>query len=106
MARVLGFPFQGDFVVLMAEAATTTEPPLSGLDAKLRPLGVRSAWRAQPGHDIAVLTLPRPSSTAPVLDAVRACVTGRSASVPCTGSSTVRRRRSGTPRWPWSRWRL
>ncbi|MFD8013735.1 PucR family transcriptional regulator [Streptomyces sp. NPDC058955] len=77
MARVLGFPFQGDFVVLMAEASTTAEPPLSGLDAKLRPLGVKSAWRAQAGHDIAVLTLPRPRGTEAVLDAVRACATGR-----------------------------
>lgn len=91
MARVLGFPFQGDFVVLMAEAATTAEPPLSGLDAKLRPLGVKSAWRAQPGHDIAVLTLPRPGGTEAVLDAVRACATGR------VGASPVYRQLDHTP---------
>ncbi|WP_405928166.1 helix-turn-helix domain-containing protein [Streptomyces griseus] len=91
MARALGFPFQGDFVVLMAEAATTAEPPLSGLDAKLRPLGVTSAWRAQPGHDIAVLALPRLRSTAPVLDAVRTCVTGR------VGASPVYRQLDRTP---------
>ncbi len=76
-ARTLGFPYQGRFVVLMAEAVVAAEPPLAGLESRLRALDVGSAWRAQPGHEIAVLSLAGQQSTAAVLDAVRTCATGR-----------------------------
>ncbi|MEY9872528.1 hypothetical protein ABH931_002004 [Streptacidiphilus sp. MAP12-33] len=76
IARMLDFPYQGTFVVLTAEADKLAEPPLAGLEPRLRALHVRSAWRAQPGHEIAVLSLPA-QPTAFALEAIGACATGR-----------------------------
>ncbi|MEU8892541.1 helix-turn-helix domain-containing protein [Streptomyces sp. NPDC048442] len=77
LARTLGFPYQGRFVVLMAEAAVAAESPLPHLEARLRALDVASAWRAQSGHEIAVLSLARKQSPLTVVAAVRDCATGR-----------------------------
>ena len=76
IAHMLDFPYQGSFVVLTAEVLRASEPPLPGLESKLRALKIRSAWRAQPAHEIGVLSLPA-LPPAFVLDAVGACATGR-----------------------------
>ncbi len=76
IAQMLDFPYQGSFLVLTAEAVRLAEPPLAGLETKLRALDVSSAWRSQPGHEIAVLSLPARPAT-PVLEAIGACTTGR-----------------------------
>ncbi|MDQ0993739.1 CdaR family transcriptional regulator [Streptomyces sp. V3I7] len=77
IARTLGFPYQGSFVVLVAEAPMWAEPPLAGLESKLRALDVGSAWRAQPGHEMAVLSLGSQRPMDAVLEAVGDCATGR-----------------------------
>ncbi|NEB07878.1 PucR family transcriptional regulator [Streptomyces coelicoflavus] len=77
VARMLGFPFQGRFLVVTAEVPVSGEPPLPGLDRGLRALGVGSAWRAQPGSEVGVLSCPPRRQVDGVLDAVRAAATGR-----------------------------
>lgn len=61
----------------MAEVLAVGEPPLPGLDAKLRAIEIGSAWRAQPGHEVGVLTCPERGLADRALDAVRASATGR-----------------------------
>ncbi|MFF5336748.1 PucR family transcriptional regulator [Streptomyces sp. NPDC013181] len=77
VARMLDFPFQGRFLVVVAEARAGGEPPLPGLDRRLRALDVGHAWRAQPGAEIGVLSCPPRQPVEEVLDAVRAVATGR-----------------------------
>ncbi|MFI6152906.1 PucR family transcriptional regulator [Kitasatospora sp. NPDC051170] len=77
IAHMLDFPYRGTFIVVTAEAATTGTPPLPGLDARLRALDAGSAWRAQPGHEMGVLSCPARRAVPQVLDAVRAAATGR-----------------------------
>ncbi|WP_436777584.1 PucR family transcriptional regulator [Yinghuangia sp. YIM S09857] len=77
VAKMLGFPFQGAFLVVTAENATASESPLPGLDSRLRALDVGSAWRAQPGSETGVLCCPRRRPVEQILDAVRAVATGR-----------------------------
>ncbi|MFF8611673.1 PucR family transcriptional regulator [Streptomyces sp. NPDC015350] len=77
VARMLDFPFQGRFLVVAAEVPTSGEPPLPGLDRRLRALDVGHAWRAQPGSEIGVLSCPPRQSVEEVLAAVRAVATSR-----------------------------
>ncbi|GLW72769.1 hypothetical protein Kpho02_50680 [Kitasatospora phosalacinea] len=92
IAHMLDFPFEGTFVLVTAEALSTGEPPLPGVDALLRAIGVASAWRAEPGHEMGVLSLPGPRSVERVLDAVRTAATGR------VGVSPAYSRLDHTPR--------
>ncbi|MGA5817611.1 PucR family transcriptional regulator [Kitasatospora sp. NPDC094028] len=77
IAHMLDFPYRGTFIVVTAEAAAPGTPPLPGLDAKCRALDTGSAWRAQPGHEMGVLSCPSRRALPQVLDAVRAAATGR-----------------------------
>lgn len=77
IAQLLGFPYRGTFVLVMAEAVAVGDPPLPGLDAKCRAMGVGSAWRAQPGHEVGVLSCPGRREVDAVLEAVRSSATGR-----------------------------
>ncbi|MEU8892547.1 PucR family transcriptional regulator [Streptomyces sp. NPDC048442] len=77
VARMLKFPYQGKFLVVVAETLKVGEPPLPGLEAKLRALDVRSAWRAQPGHEIGVLSCPRRQPVGQLVDAIGVITTGR-----------------------------
>ncbi|MFI6943125.1 PucR family transcriptional regulator [Streptomyces sp. NPDC050418] len=77
VARMLDFPFQGSFLVVSAEGLTSHEPPLPGLDRRLRDLGVASAWRAQRGSETGVLSCPKRRPEDQIIEAVRACATSR-----------------------------
>jgi hypothetical protein len=77
IARMLDFPFQGSFLVVMAESTTVGDPPLPGLENRLRALDIGSAWRAQPGSETGVLCCPRRRPVEEILDAVRAVAIGR-----------------------------
>ncbi|MGA5065590.1 PucR family transcriptional regulator [Streptomyces exfoliatus] len=77
VARMLDFPFQGTFLVVTAEGATAGDPPLPGLDARLRALDAGSAWRAQPGSETGVLSCPQRQPVERILDTVRAVATSR-----------------------------
>ncbi|MGW8378241.1 helix-turn-helix domain-containing protein [Streptomyces sp. ODS28] len=77
VARMLDFPFQGTFLVVTAESVSAGDPPLPGLDGRLRALDVGSAWRAQPGSETGVLACPRRRPVERIVDAVREVATGR-----------------------------
>lgn len=77
VARMLDFPFVGTFLVVTTEGLAAGDPPLPGLDSRLRALDVGSAWRAQPGSDTGVLCCPRRLPVEQVLDAVRGVATNR-----------------------------
>ncbi|MFI8880323.1 PucR family transcriptional regulator [Streptomyces sp. NPDC055243] len=77
VARMLDFPFQGTFLVVTAEGRAADDPPLPGLDRRLRSLDVGSAWRAQPGSETGVLSCPRRQRLELVLEAVRGVAAGR-----------------------------
>jgi hypothetical protein len=92
IAQMLDFPFDGTFVFVSAEAVRGTQSPLPGLDAELRALCAASAWRAQPGCEVGVLSLPRPAAVEQVLAAIKAAATGR------VGVSPAYERLDQTPR--------
>ncbi|GHF79726.1 PucR family transcriptional regulator [Streptomyces filamentosus] len=77
VARILDFPFQGTFLVVTAEGVTPGEPPLPGLESRLRAVDVSSAWRAQPGSETGVLSCPQRGRVDAVLEAVRSVATSR-----------------------------
>ncbi|WTZ44750.1 helix-turn-helix domain-containing protein [Streptomyces sp. NBC_01390] len=77
IANMLDFPYRGTFLVVTAETASPGPPPLPGLDAKCRELRTGSAWRAQPGHEMGVLSCPTRQAAQHVLEVVRATATGR-----------------------------
>jgi PucR C-terminal helix-turn-helix domain/GGDEF-like domain len=59
VAKLLDMPYEGIFVVLVAEASDDRGAPLPDLDGSLRRRGIASAWRSQPAHEIGVLSLGR-----------------------------------------------
>lgn len=59
VARLLDLPFEGTFLVVIAETLDQPSAPLPHMDARLRSLGVSAAWRSQPDHEIGVLSLGR-----------------------------------------------
>lgn len=77
VARMLDFPFQGRFLVVTAEFPESGEPPLPGLDRRLRALDVGSAWRAQPGSETGLLSCPARQPLEEILAAVRTVATSR-----------------------------
>ncbi|MFI6151622.1 PucR family transcriptional regulator [Kitasatospora sp. NPDC051170] len=77
IARLLGFPPQGRFLIAVAETLSPGRPPLPGLDHRLRALEVGTAWRAGPGSEIGVLSLPAHGDEQPVLAALQALSTAR-----------------------------
>lgn len=77
IAHMLDFPYQGTFLVVTAEVQVTGTPPLPGLDAKCRALDTGTAWRAQPGHEMGVLSCPNRDAVSQILEAVRATTNGR-----------------------------
>ncbi|MFE9428615.1 PucR family transcriptional regulator [Kitasatospora sp. NPDC006697] len=91
IAQLLDFPYQGTFLVVNAEAAGGAAP-LPGLEARCRALEVGSAWRAQPGNELGVLSCPGRRAVELVLETVRACATGR------VGVSPAFERLDQTPR--------
>ncbi|MEU9856200.1 helix-turn-helix domain-containing protein [Streptomyces sp. NPDC047974] len=76
-ARLLGFPPQGRYLVAVAETTRPGDPPLPGLQHRLRALDVGSAWRPQPGCEVGILSLPARGKVSAVLDALRATATAR-----------------------------
>ncbi|MCF2528975.1 PucR family transcriptional regulator [Yinghuangia soli] len=92
VAHMLGFPYTGTFLLVSAETVSVADTPLPGLDAKLREMEVDSAWRAQPGHELGVLSCPNRKSAAGALDVLGAAVSGR------VGVSPVYERLDQTPR--------
>ncbi|MEV5516074.1 helix-turn-helix domain-containing protein [Streptomyces flaveolus] len=77
IAHMLGFPSQGIFILVAAETATAGATPMPGVDARCRAIDVGSAWRAQPGCELGILSCPGQHAVQHALDAVRTTATGR-----------------------------
>ena len=70
VAKLLNLPYEGTFLVLVAEAPRAGGAPLPSLENRLRSLDVTSAWRAQPDHEIGVLSLGRRRKSAEIVGVV------------------------------------
>jgi PucR C-terminal helix-turn-helix domain/GGDEF-like domain len=92
IAKLLGFPYDGCFLLVAAEAATIGAEALPGLEDRLRGLDVATAFRSQPGYEVAVLSCGHRRQVEAVTEAVRAVATARA------GISPEYARLDGTPR--------
>jgi hypothetical protein len=59
VAKLLGMPFQGNFLVLVADVSEDGAALVPSLESRLKRVDVTSAWRAQPDTEIGVLSLGR-----------------------------------------------
>jgi hypothetical protein len=56
VAKLLDLPYKGTFLVVVAENTALGAEPMVGVEARLRPFDVNSAWRLQPEHLLGVLS--------------------------------------------------
>ncbi|MFT4187563.1 MAG: helix-turn-helix domain-containing protein [Aeromicrobium sp.] len=77
IARMLGLPFEGSFLVVVAETPEWGESALPGVEERLRPMDVMSAWRAQVDREVGVLSYGRHRSAEEVRDVVSQVARGR-----------------------------
>ncbi|WP_143876176.1 PucR family transcriptional regulator [Nocardia fluminea] len=91
VAKLLDLPYEGTFLVLVAEVTGSHSSALPRLEDRLRQLDVGSAWRSRPQHEIGVLSLGR-RDPAEVLASVEQVALGR------VGASPVFHRLDGAAR--------
>lgn len=72
----LHLPFEGRFLVVVAETAASGATGLPGLQTALDELDVQSAWRAQPAYEIVLVSVARTDADAAV-NAIRAAASAR-----------------------------
>ncbi|UGT55211.1 PucR family transcriptional regulator [Nocardia asteroides] len=77
VAKLLDLPYEGTFLVVVAEVKGVRSAALPRLEDRLRQLDVGSAWRSQPHHEIGVLSLGRRRDPADVLAEVGQVALGR-----------------------------
>lgn len=70
IAKLLGMPFEGAFLVVAA-AAPAAAGAVSDLEERLRGLDAVSAWRAEPEHDIGVVSFGTRRQVEEILAAIR-----------------------------------
>ena len=70
IAKLLGMPFEGAFLVVAAAAPAAAEG-VSDLEERLRGLDAVSAWRAEPEHDIGVVSFGTRRQVEEILAAIR-----------------------------------
>ena len=92
LARQLGFPYEGCFLVVVAETTTIGAEALPGIEDRLRVLDVDSAWRHSPDREVGLLSCGRRRPVAEIIEAVRDAATAR------VGSSPEFARLDETPR--------
>jgi hypothetical protein len=71
IGKLLDMPFDGAFVVIAAEA------PVSRLEDRLRRLDAASAWRAEPDHDLGVVSYGTRRPIEEILTAIAEVAKGR-----------------------------
>lgn len=59
VAKLLGLPYEGTFVVVAAETTTLGAEPLAEAESRLQPYDVASAWRLQPGQQLGLVSCGR-----------------------------------------------
>jgi hypothetical protein len=77
IAKLLDMPFEGAFLVAVAETAHLGDSAMPLLENRLRSLDVASAWRTQPDHEIGILSHGRRRRTEEVLEAITGAATTR-----------------------------
>ncbi|MGV9823490.1 PucR family transcriptional regulator [Nocardia xishanensis] len=77
VAKLLDLPYEGTFLVVVAEVTGAHSSALPRLEDRLRQLDVGSAWRSQPQHEIGVLSLGQRRDPEEVLAAVGLVALGR-----------------------------
>ena len=92
VAKLLGFPYEGCFLVVVAETSGIGAEALPGLEDRLGRMDVASAWRYQPDFEIGVLSCGRRRPVEAVVEAVRDVVAVRA------GISPAYARLDQTPR--------
>ncbi|MEV0332476.1 helix-turn-helix domain-containing protein [Nocardia sp. NPDC050717] len=85
VAKLLDLPYEGTFLVLVAEAPDGESSPLPRFEDRLRQLDVGSAWRSQPDHEIGVLSLGRRRDPAEILALLDQVAVGRVGVSPAFG---------------------
>ena len=71
IAKLLGMPFEGAFLVVVAAAPAAAEA-VPGLEVRLRSLEAVSAWRAEPEYDIGVVSYGTRRPVGEILAAISA----------------------------------
>ena len=71
IAKLLGMPFEGAFLVVVAGAPAAAEA-VPGLEDRLRRLDAVSAWRAEPEYDIGIVSYGTRRPVAEILAAISA----------------------------------
>jgi PucR C-terminal helix-turn-helix domain/GGDEF-like domain len=59
VAKLLDLPYEGTFLVVAAETTALGAEPLAGVEARLRPHDIASAWRLQPDFQLGVVSCGR-----------------------------------------------
>lgn len=77
LAKLLDFPYDGSFLVVVAETTSVGAEALPGFEDRLRTLDVASAWRHRPDREVGLLSCGRRRPVADVLEAVRAVAVAR-----------------------------
>jgi len=76
VAKLLDLPYQGSFLVVVAENIALGAEPLAGVEARLQPHDIASAWRLQPEQQLGVVSCGlRPVDT--VLEVLTRLATAR-----------------------------
>ncbi|MFC5996556.1 PucR family transcriptional regulator [Pseudonocardia hispaniensis] len=77
VAKQLDLPFEGLFVVVVAENTALGTEPLPGAERTLRRHGAASAWRLQPDYAVGVVSHGHRCTLARILDALDDLATAR-----------------------------
>jgi hypothetical protein len=59
LAKLLELPYEGTFVAVVAENAELGSEPLTGVESRLQPFDIASAWRLQPEYEVGVISCGR-----------------------------------------------
>jgi hypothetical protein len=59
VAELLDLPYEGSFVAVVAETTALGAEPLVGVEARLAPHDIASAWRLRPDQQVGVVSLGR-----------------------------------------------
>ncbi|NMO05223.1 PucR family transcriptional regulator [Gordonia sp. TBRC 11910] len=77
IAKLLELPYEGEFLVLVAETTELDVDPLPGLPGRLGALSIGSAWRSRPDSEIGVVSLPRNVDAGRVMSLVEGVASAR-----------------------------
>lgn len=77
IARLLNMPFEGTFLVVVAETPSLAADALPHVEERLRAIDVATAWRRHPDHDVGLVSLGKHQTPEAVLKLIRNGAVGR-----------------------------